>query len=240
MDFLDQEPSSLMTLSISTRRCYEVWNNHLYASAPSNCGSAVHTMVVRGFLAGSMGSLGSFPQLQSWSLSFSISTPSAMAPDTASLLSRTQFDEEDVAALVIRHKNTLRTLHFEYSRMHYGTWRSLFETIRDSLQLEVLHLEYPIQGDERITFPFADIWCHHINVNDQDDDESRTMPEMLTELIEVLEVGFERDADPNTDTAYDSDDPGASSAAWERMRSGGNSDDGNLDSIFNEWEDGDE
>ncbi|KAF2493263.1 hypothetical protein BU16DRAFT_75241 [Lophium mytilinum] len=151
-----------------------------------------------------------------------------------------QFDEEDLANLVTKHKNTLCILRFECSRMHHGTWRALFETFRESLQLEALRLEFPTQGDERVTFPFSDYWCHYLSVNDQDDyDEKWTMPDLLTELIDGLKVGLERDADPDSDIAYDSDDPGASAATWERMHRVAHSDDGSLDDILDRSDDED-
>ncbi|OCK75672.1 hypothetical protein K432DRAFT_465202 [Lepidopterella palustris CBS 459.81] len=117
-----------------------------------------------------------------------------------------QFDELDLADFFVRHRETLRVIHFEYTRLQNGTWQSLLETIRDSLQLHHLYLLYPVQGEERVTFPpeiFDNFWLHQVDADDPDDD--RSMKDQLNETIEFLEVGFERHA--VYEILYDSDAP---------------------------------
>lgn len=135
-------------------------------------------------------------------------------------LTGTQFDEEDITKFLIRHKATIRIVYFNNTRMQHGTWCSMLETIRDALQLKSIHLIYPLQRDDRITFPWADdMWCRYLDVDYQqhDDDEEETMHAKITKVIESLEVGFEQNGELGSDFDYDSDNPKRREEAHARL-----------------------
>ncbi|KAF2477168.1 uncharacterized protein BDR25DRAFT_339166 [Lindgomyces ingoldianus] len=112
------------------------------------------------------------------------------------------FHEHDLARFVLQHSATLSDVSLAYSRLQNGSWKSLLTTFRESLNLQRFSLIFPMQGDDRLTFPdFDNMWCLYVDTTDQEED--RTMYDALTMAIEHHEIGFEQD--PECEAHYDSD-----------------------------------
>lgn len=110
----------------------------------------------------------------------------------------------DFSKLALKHRESLRIIHFEYTRLCGGTWKSLLEAFRDLLRLEVLYLLYPMQGEDRVTFSmevFDNFWEQFVNVNDIND--SRDMRSRLIRVVEFHDVRIEQY--PDSDYACGSD-----------------------------------
>ncbi|KAF2106120.1 hypothetical protein BDV96DRAFT_654994 [Lophiotrema nucula] len=102
------------------------------------------------------------------------------------------FNQDDLRFFAVHHRQFLRRMDLQCVNLHKGTWKELFEHFQHDLrELEFLNLDLLGQGrnKRRVIFDWGDFdGLFGMVMDAHSEEETRTMKEMLNEVIEHHEV----------------------------------------------------
>jgi hypothetical protein len=101
------------------------------------------------------------------------------------------FGEQDLLNFMLHHKHSIRRISLPHVNNHDGSWKSVLSAFRDSLDLEYLYVQRPMERGNLLSFciePPARIVT--LEADTTPEDEHRPMDEILTEYISSVKRGL--------------------------------------------------
>lgn len=101
------------------------------------------------------------------------------------------FEELDLLDFVLNHKHSIRRISLPHVNNQDGYWKSILTAFRDSLDLEYLYVQRPMERGNLLSFcidPPARTFTLMIDTTPED--ESRSMEELLTQYISTVKRGL--------------------------------------------------
>jgi len=101
------------------------------------------------------------------------------------------FEELDLLDFMLNHKHSIRRISLPHVNNQDGSWKSILIAFRDSLDLEYLYVERPLENGNLLSFcidpPARTVT---LEIDTTPENQSRSMEKLLTEYISSVKRGL--------------------------------------------------